>query len=101
MDYTILKKPLTKEEIKEIARRDPDDRVEGVVAVPIGEIVEENIEFFYDLLEELLVGGYYALEDIEYTLVGCNLAKQELHIEVSGNYNLFKDEDEEEGEENN
>jgi len=66
-EYEILKVPLTKRQIN----GSPENKVTGVIAVQLSDMIDRDLEDFLDFLEQQLVEEGLAME-INYTLVGCS-----------------------------
>lgn len=77
--HGVLKEPLTIEEI--LLLKNENNVVKGVVEVRVDEMISSDLEGFFDILSERLVGG--PLRDINYSVVASE--GKRLLIEVSGN----------------
>lgn len=94
MDYELLSRPLTAAQIRR--QMDADGLVEGVIALELDDVIDNDRDRVMELLSEALVGSN-GLEDIEYELVGND--GDMLHILVRGDASsLVEDEEEEEDE---
>jgi hypothetical protein len=92
MDYELLTRPLTAAQIRR--QMDADGVVEGVVAIELDDVIDNDRDRVVELLSELLVDNT-ALEDIEYELLGND--GDMLHLHVRGDAsNLVEDEEEDE-----
>ena len=78
--YTVLRKPLTPEEMSPQVIQH-DGRVKGVVAVKLWEVIECDSESFLDIISTRLAGSDM-LQDFAYKVVGHD--GDTLHIEVEG-----------------
>lgn len=76
----VLYKALTIKQIKK--RMDEDNYIEGIVAVDLSEIIDNDYDGFIDLISEKLVGDVF-LMDVEYSAVGCD-GNDTIFIKVSG-----------------
>lgn len=90
----VLEKPMSIEEIKE--KKDANNRVEGVVRVPLENIIQSDIEKFLDIVSEKLVSPGY-LYDLSYSPVGAD--GDYVLIRVSGDATPSLEQYEEEDEE--
>jgi hypothetical protein len=94
MDYELLSRPLTAAQIRR--QMDADGLVEGVVAIELDDVIDNDRERVMELLSEALIDSN-GLEDIEYEMVGND--GDMLHIQVRGDASsLVEDEEEEEDE---
>ena len=92
MDYDLLTRPLTATQVRR--QMDADGLVEGVVAIELDDMIDNDRDRVMELLSELLVDSN-GLEDIEYELVGND--GDMLHVLVRGDASsLVEDEEEEE-----
>ncbi len=95
MDYDLLTRPLTATQIRR--QMDADGLVEGVIAIELDDIIDNDRDRVMELLSEALVDSN-GLEDIEYELVGSD--GDMLHVSVRGDASsLVEDEDEEDDDE--
>jgi hypothetical protein len=84
MEYKLLDKPLTIEEMRKMAEAGVPGGlfVTGVVAVDLNDIIDNDLDGFMDHLSELLTGTEI-LMNIDYDVVGYE-EHNVLHIKVSG-----------------
>ena len=95
-DMKSLEKPYTQSEMKEL--RDENGYVTGRVAVPLSDIIDNDLEGFLALLAEKLVNND-CLMDINYKAIGIENTESgdaNIIIEVSGDVSEILEEDEEE-----
>jgi hypothetical protein len=99
MDYTVLEKPYTLDELKKIVKEEvvknnlaPRETalIKCVVPVEFDWITRQNFDlgdsydsFNFTLCSQIFE-GLDMLDEMEYRLVGCDVDKQELHVEVTG-----------------
>jgi hypothetical protein len=89
--YKLQEKPLTKEQLKELA--DPSGWIDDVIVpIDLNDIIETDLDGFLDLLSEAV--GSPRMQDISYHVVGHD--DNTLHFEVHGD--VAVDIDDEEGE---
>lgn len=68
MEFEVLQKPLTIEEIKERVKKEDSTYVEVVVEVSLSQLIDNDLDGFLDLMGEKSVGSVL-LQDIQYKLV--------------------------------
>lgn len=90
-----LDKPLTWEELK--AMQEKDGSVTAVISIPWDET--GDIDSLNDTASELITGNECALEDIGYKLVGADVERQEIWLEVTGTVENWLEEHEEDDDE--
>ena len=73
---------LTNTQMREQAEQN-DNYVEGVVSVALGDLVGVDFEDFLDIIATLLTGSDL-LMNISYSIVGCDVDKQVIHLQVTG-----------------
>jgi hypothetical protein len=92
--YKLQEKPLTKEQLKELA--DPSGWVDDIIVpIALNDIIDADIEGFNDLICEAV--GSPLMQNISYHVMGHD--DNVLHIEVHGDVSLDIEEDEDEHEE--
>lgn len=62
----VIQEPLSIDEIRK--RKDENDWIKGIIAVPLDKIIETDYEGFLDILSEML--GDNLLQSIQYSIVG-------------------------------
>ncbi len=94
MDYDLLTRPLTASQIRR--QMDANGVVEGVVAVELDDLIDNDRDRVMEILSEALIDNG-ALEDIEYEAVGVD--GDMVHLLVSGDASSLVEEEEEESDE--
>lgn len=90
MDYDLLTRPLTASQVRR--QMDAQGMVEGVVAVELDDLIDNDRDRVMEILAELLVDST-GLEDIEYEMVGID--GDLLHLRVSGDASSILEEEDE------
>jgi hypothetical protein len=69
-------------------------RIEGVVEIDFDDCFETPMEYINEIMTNRLIGDEYGiyLEDINYSLVGCNTKKQTILVKVDASAESFLDE---------
>lgn len=81
MEFEVLQKPLTIEEIKERVKKEDSTYIEVVVEVSLSQLIDNDLDGFLDLMGEKAVGSVL-LQDIQYKLVAGH--EDVAYIQVSG-----------------
>lgn len=82
--YTLLAKPLTLREI--MSHKTEDDYIEGVIAVDIEDLINNDLEGVLDMLSEQLTNSYL-LMSMGYEVVGHE--GNTLHMKVWGDVSMI------------
>ena len=83
MNYTVLEKPLSVAEMREMSQKDKDGYISGVIEVELTDIIDNDFECFLDLVSEYLTDSNL-LMNTQYELVGCDTDQSTVHLLVRG-----------------
>lgn len=87
---------------QEILKAIQNKRITGIVSVPFKDVLWDTIDVFNEFATNQLVGSNYGhtLKNIQYRVVGCDIKKQRLFIEINASAEdlIFELVDMEEGE---
>lgn len=86
--HTVLKQPLTIQEIRELAAKDEHGLISGVIACDLSDAINRDLEEWLDFISEELTGDC-RLMGSSYKVVGTD--GDALHVLVSGDPSMILD----------
>ena len=87
-NVVVMQKPYTMEQMKEALRGENEGYIEGVVAVDLSDVIDNDLEGFLDLISYKMTGTEL-LMDINYNVVGHE--EDMLFIKVRGDVSNIVD----------